>query len=176
MKRNHVQFFQQELFTRSFMEEMTALAPIKAIISFRWLPEALLIVWRNLYQHLMGYSGLPKTPLVSVILQRGFVSLIRSTKEILLPNKMIFSYSPECKDEPGQLSHSSVALPVPWGWSLVPRELREKKIHWLLQWRCLLTPRMPVGFNPANKRQFSLTMGKKIASETQFLFSPPWHI
>lgn len=53
MKRNHVQFFHQELFTRSFMEEMTVLTPIKAIISFRWLLEALLIACSNLYQNLM---------------------------------------------------------------------------------------------------------------------------
>lgn len=69
MKRNHVQFFLQELFTRSFVEEITALTPIKVIISFRWLLEALLIACRNLYQHLMKYSGLPKPLLVPVILQ-----------------------------------------------------------------------------------------------------------
>lgn len=128
MKRNHVQFFQQELFTRSFMEEMTALAPIKAIISFGWLLEDLLIVWRTHISTWCGIQGC-RDPALSQWFcgaDRGFVSLTRATKEILLHNKTIFSYSPECKDVPGQMIHSSMALSVPQEWSLVPQDSRER--------------------------------------------------
>lgn len=127
MKRNHVQFFQQELFTRSFMEEMTALAPIKAIISFGWLLEDLLIVWRT-YISTWCIQGCwdPALSQWFCRAERGFVSLIRATKEILLSNKIIFSYSPECKDVPGQMIHSSMALSVPQERSLVPRDLKER--------------------------------------------------
>lgn len=128
MKRNHVQFFQQELFTGSFMDEMTALAPIKATISFRWLLEDLLIVWGTYINTWCDVQGCwdPSLSQGFCRAERGFVSLLRATKEILLHKKIIFSCSPEGKDVPGQVIHSSMALTVPQEWSLVPRGLRER--------------------------------------------------
>lgn len=128
MKRNNVQFFQQELFTRSFMVEMTALAQIKAIISFRWLLEDLLIVWRTYKSTWYDIQGCwdPTLSQWFCSAERMFVSFIRATKEILLYDKIIFSYSLECKDVPGQMIHSSMALSVPQEWSLVPQDWRER--------------------------------------------------
>jgi len=178
MKRNHVQFFQQELFTRSFTEEMTALAPIKDFISFRWLLEAFPIVWRHFYQQLMWHSELPKTPLASVILQSWVGGLFRSLGQLQKFCFIIKWFSPT--HQSAQMSQASwFTAPQlfqshrndPWS-----HESWEKNLHWLPQRRFLLTPSMPVVFNPANKQQLSLTLWEKIASETQFLFSPPWHI
>lgn len=150
MKRNHVQFFQQELFTSSFMEEMTALAPIKAIISFRWLLEDLLIVWRTyIWCDIQGCWD-PTCLSDFAELREGLFHSLEQPKKFCFIIKLFSSIHQSVKMCQAKWSTAVWLFQShrndPWS-----HRTKERDLHWLLQWMFLLTPWMPVGFNPAHK-------------------------